>query len=128
MEPQIPRYSRHQLLKVIGEEGQQKIRESRVFIAGLGALGSLISILLVRVGVGFVRIADQDCPELHNLHRQILYEEEDALCCISKAQAAARRLRASNSDVEVQAVEAAIDGDNVEETYRGRGSRGRRAR
>ncbi|MGB6068642.1 MAG: HesA/MoeB/ThiF family protein [Desulfomonilaceae bacterium] len=115
MEPQIPRYSRHQLLRVIGKDGQQKIRESRVLIAGLGALGSLISILLVRAGVGFVRIADQDCPELHNLHRQILYEEEDALRCISKAQAAANRLRASNSDVEIQAVEAAIARDNVEE-------------
>ena len=115
MEPQIPRYSRHQLLRVFGEDGQEKIQKSRVFVAGLGALGSLIAILLVRAGVGLVRVADQDCPELHNLHRQILYDEEDATRCVSKAQAAAHRLRAANSEVKVQAVDTAIGPDNVEE-------------
>jgi molybdopterin-synthase adenylyltransferase len=119
MEPQIPRYSRHQLLRVFGEEGQEKIQKSRVFVAGLGALGSLIAILLVRAGVGLVRVADQDCPELHNLHRQILYDEEDATRCVSKAQAAAHRLRAANSEVKVQAVDAAIGPDNVEELTNG---------
>ncbi len=39
MEPPIPRYSRHILLKMIGEEGQARIENSRVFVAGLGALG-----------------------------------------------------------------------------------------
>jgi adenylyltransferase/sulfurtransferase len=115
MEQQIPRYSRHQLLRVIGEDGQKKIEQSRVFIAGLGALGSLIAILLVRAGVSFIRVADQDCPELHNLHRQILYDEEDAVRCLSKAEAGARRLRAANSTVEIQAVSAAIGSHNVEE-------------
>lgn len=114
MEPEIPRYSRHMLLRVIGEAGQKKIEKARVFVAGLGALGSIISILLARAGVGFLRIADHDAPEIHNLHRQILYDEEDVARGLSKAEAARNRLRAANSQVEIEAVTALIGPDNVE--------------
>jgi molybdopterin/thiamine biosynthesis adenylyltransferase len=113
MEPDIPRYSRHILLKMIGEEGQARIEKSRVFVAGLGALGSLIATLLARAGVGFLRIADLDSPELHNLHRQILYEEPDVARGVSKAQAAKERLLEANSGVEVEAVVTTIGQDNV---------------
>lgn len=113
MESIIPRYSRHVLLSVIGEEGQKKIQNSRVFVAGLGALGSLIATLLARAGVGFLRIADLDAPELHNLHRQILYDEQDVKRGITKAQAAKERLLAANSQVEIEAVTAEIEPENV---------------
>ncbi|MEW6111345.1 MAG: HesA/MoeB/ThiF family protein [Thermodesulfobacteriota bacterium] len=110
----IPRYSRHVLLSFIGEEGQRKIEQSRVLVAGLGALGSLIATLLARAGVGFLRIVDYDAPELHNLHRQILYDEADLIPGISKAQAAKQKLIAANSSVEIDAVEALIHADNVD--------------
>lgn len=115
MESPVPRYSRHILLKAIGEEGQKNIQKSRVLVAGLGALGSTISILLARAGVAFLRIADLDAPELHNLHRQILYDEIDTVRGVSKAQAAAERLKAANSDVEIEAVQAAISAENIEQ-------------
>ncbi|MEW6530145.1 MAG: HesA/MoeB/ThiF family protein [Thermodesulfobacteriota bacterium] len=110
----IPRYSRHVLLSFIGEEGQRKIERSRVLVAGLGALGSLIATLLARAGVGFLRIVDYDAPELHNLHRQILYDEADLIPGVSKAQAAKQKLFAANSSVEIDAVEALIHADNVD--------------
>jgi len=114
MEPEVPRYSRHQLLRVIGEDGQKRIEKARVFVAGLGALGSVISMLLARAGVGFLRIADHDAPEVHNLHRQILYDEADVARGLSKAEAARNRLLAANSQVEIEAVTALIGPDNVE--------------
>ncbi len=77
-------------------------------------MGSLISILLVRAGVGFVRIADRDRPELHNLHRQILYDEPDLDTGMSKVGIAEQKLRAANSNVQIDAVESAIGPDNVE--------------
>jgi molybdopterin-synthase adenylyltransferase len=119
MDAYIPRYSRHLLLKVIGEEGQKRIERSRVFVAGLGALGSLIAVLLTRAGVGFLRIADQDAPELHNLHRQMLYDEEDVRTGVHKVFAAKRRLQAANSQVEIDACPEAIDGRNVEALVQG---------
>lgn len=114
MAPEIPRYSRHELLRWIGPEGQKRIRQSRVFVAGVGALGSLVSILLARAGVAFLRIADVDYPELHNLHRQILYNEGDIGTGLSKAQVAEKRLRAANSEVEIEAVTAAVGADTIE--------------
>lgn len=113
------RYSRHELLRMIGPEGQAKIRRSSVFVAGVGALGSLIAILLARAGVGFLRIADSDKPELHNLQRQILYDESDIQSGLSKAQIARERLRAANSEVEIQALTATIGEDNIEDLIQG---------
>jgi adenylyltransferase/sulfurtransferase len=115
MKEPVPRYSRHTLLKVFGEKGQDKIEKSRVFVAGLGALGSLIAILLARAGVGFLRVADWDAPELHNIHRQILYDEADTVSGISKARAAEKRLKAAASNVEIEAVDAQIGPDNIDE-------------
>jgi molybdopterin/thiamine biosynthesis adenylyltransferase len=113
MDSHIPRYSRHTLLKVFGENGQDKIEGSRVFVAGLGALGSLISMLLARAGVGFLRVADLDAPELHNIHRQILYDECDTTSGLTKAQVAEKRLKASASNIEIEAIDAKIGPDTI---------------
>lgn len=107
------RYSRHVLLQMIGSAGQERIRKSRILVAGLGALGSVISILLARAGVGFLRIVDRDSPELHNLSRQILYNEDDVLAGRTKAEAARTNLLAMASNVEIEAVNQEIDETNV---------------
>ncbi len=119
MDASIPRYSRHELLRTIGREGQKRIERSRVFVAGLGALGSVITVLLARAGVGFLRIADLDAPELHNLQRQILYDEADVQTGLSKAEIARKRLLAANSGIEIEAVTAAVDADNVSDLIDG---------
>jgi len=119
MESDVPRYSRHELLRVIGADGQRRIEKSRVFVAGLGALGSLIATLLARAGVGFLRIVDQDAPELHNLHRQILFDENDVLRGTHKALAAERRLKEANAEIEIEAISEPIAPENVETLIRG---------
>jgi len=107
------------LLNVIGEEGQQRIERSRALVAGLGALGSLISILLARAGVGFLRIADFDSPELHNLHRQILYNEKDTGTGLSKVEVARQRLLEANSNVVIDAVQAKVSSETVDRLTEG---------
>ena len=114
MEPDISRYSRHELLRVIGNDGQEKIAQSRVFVAGLGALGSLIAMLLARAGVGFLRIIDLDAPETHNLQRQLLYTETHVKRGVSKAQAALEALKEVNSEIEIESITASIGRDNIE--------------
>lgn len=114
MELSIDRYDRHARLRVVGPDGQERIERSRVLIAGLGALGSLIAILLARAGVGFLRIVDGDAPEMHNLHRQILYDEADVMSGISKAEAAKRHLTDANSQIQIEAVSEFILPHNVE--------------
>jgi adenylyltransferase/sulfurtransferase len=116
---EISRYSRHELLRVIGTEGQEKITKSRVLVAGLGALGSVIAMLLARAGVGFLRIVDIDAPEMHNLQRQVLYEEADVGAGTPKAEAARIRLLAANSQIAIEAVTARIGSDNIDELMSG---------
>ena len=49
---------------------QQKIRMGRVAVAGLGGLGSHIAVSLARLGVGYLRLIDDDVVEPSNLNRQ----------------------------------------------------------
>ncbi|MDQ0413403.1 MoeB/ThiF family adenylyltransferase [Mesobacillus stamsii] len=95
------RYSRQELFAPIGKEGQKRLRSKHVLMIGAGALGSANAELLVRAGIGKLTIADRDYVEWSNLQRQQLFSETDARERMPKAVAAARRLRAINSQVEI---------------------------
>ena len=98
----LNRYSRQILFDPIGEKGQQLLREKHVLIVGLGALGTQSSETLARAGIGKLTIVDRDYIEWSNLQRQQLYTEEDAEGRIPKAVAAEKRLKAINSEVEIE--------------------------
>lgn len=53
-----------------GTDVQKKLANARVAIAGLGGLGSTITIALVRAGVGHLHLIDFDKVDLSNLNRQ----------------------------------------------------------
>src|ERR1051325_3055669 len=95
------RYSRQLLFEGIGAQGQERLLSSCAVVVGCGALGAVQIETLARAGVGRLRLVDRDVVELSNLHRQILYTEQDAHDGLPKAAAAERRVRAINSDVEV---------------------------
>jgi adenylyltransferase/sulfurtransferase len=97
----------------IGREGQERLQGARVGLVGCGALGSAIANNLVRAGVGLLRIADKDYPEIHNLHRQVLFTEDDVARRVPKAEAAAAHLRAANSQVTVEPVVTTIDAETM---------------
>ena len=94
---QHDRYSRQILFAGVGEAGQERLLASSAVIVGCGALGTVAANLLVRAGVGRLRIIDRDFVETSNLQRQTLFEESDARDALPKAVAAERRLRAINS-------------------------------
>ena len=75
---EIPgRYSRQILFEGIGQDGQARLIASRVVLVGCGALGTVQASLLVRAGIGVLRIIDRDFVEESNLQRQVLFDEED---------------------------------------------------
>lgn len=95
------RYSRQQLFKPIGTEGQQKLATKHVLIIGMGALGSAAAEALTRAGVGNLTLVDRDFVEWSNLQRQQLYTEQDALQKLPKVIAAKARLQAINHTVNI---------------------------
>ncbi len=113
------KYSRQMLFAGIGEEGQQRILASSAVIVGCGAIGAAAAGLLVRSGVGRVRILDRDFVEPSNLQRQTLFDEDDARNAIPKAVAAQRKLHAINSSVTVEGLVADLNPRNAKELLGG---------
>ena len=107
------RYAKQILLKDFGAEGQQKLAGASVLIVGCGALGSVQSQLLVRAGVGHVRIVDRDVPEIGNLHRQLLFDEDDVQARSPKADVANRKLPKANSGVVIDTRVMEVDAGNI---------------
>jgi molybdopterin-synthase adenylyltransferase len=99
---QLLRYSRHIMLPEIDYEGQERLRRSRVLIAGLGGLGSPVALYLAAAGVGELVLADFDRVDLSNLQRQIIHDT--AAIGDLKIDSAARRIAAINPDVHVRLV------------------------
>jgi molybdopterin-synthase adenylyltransferase len=113
------KYSRQILFKGIGEPGQERLIAGSAVIVGCGAIGAATAGLLVRSGVGRIRIIDRDFVEPSNLQRQTLFTEADALEGLPKAVAAERALRAINSKVQVEGVIADLNSQNVEHLLSG---------
>src|ERR1700758_974625 len=109
----LDRYSRQIRFPGLGEAGQERLLASQVTICGCGALGTVLATHLARAGVGRIRIVDRDFIETHNLQRQVLFDEQDVADNLPKAEAAARKLRAINSTVEVEPVVTDIDHTNI---------------
>lgn len=108
------RYSRQELFAGIGVEGQARIRRARVVVVGCGALGSVVSEMMVRAGVAALTVVDRDFVEESNLQRQSLFDEGDVARALPKAVAAEAHLRALNSDVDVRGVVTDLVADNAE--------------
>ena len=113
------RYSRQTIFPQIGEAGQARLLKSSAIIIGCGALGCNIANLLVRAGVGKIRIVDRDFVEYHNLHRQVLFNEADIKAGLPKAIAAERHLRKINSTIEIKGIVAEINFSNIEDLCHG---------
>jgi sulfur-carrier protein adenylyltransferase/sulfurtransferase len=106
------RYSRHLLIPEVGEEGQQRLLDSRVLLIGAGGLGSPAGLYLAAAGIGTIGIVDDDAVDETNLQRQIVHSTErlgDA-----KADSAKRTLEALNPDVTVKVFKERLTSDNVD--------------
>src|SRR5260370_40362098 len=88
-------------------------------IVGCGAIGAAAANLLVRAGVGRLRIGDRAFVEPSNLQRQTVFAKADAQAALPKAVAAERRLRAINSGASVEGVVAALGDKNGEDMLGG---------
>lgn len=108
------RYSRQERFYGVGPAGQERLRQARVAIVGMGALGTVSASELARAGVGFLRLIDRDYVELSNLQRQLLYDEHDAEAGTPKAAAACERLRQVNSEIVLEPVLEDLTAANVE--------------
>jgi molybdopterin/thiamine biosynthesis adenylyltransferase len=99
-------------------EHQARLKASRVVVLGVGGTGSAAAASLAACGIGQLHFLDMDVVELGNLVRQLLFTEADI--GKPKAEVAADRLRALNSDIEITAAVTELTGpDSIAEAARG---------
>ena len=114
---ELKRYSRQIVLREIGIEGQRRLKNSRVSIIGIGGLGCYSSIQLASMGIGYIRLIDQDVVDITNLHRQILYDTESV--GYPKVEIAQKRLKALNPNVEIEALPLTINEETADKAVNG---------
>lgn len=110
---ELKRYNRQMMMDNWGEETQGKLKNSTVFIAGAGGLGSPVSIYLAVAGIGNIRICDFDSPDWTNLNRQILHNHNRI--GTNKAISAKQTLEELNPHINVTAFTDKIVSENVDE-------------
>ena len=108
---EFARYSRHLIMPEVGLEGQARLKSSSVLIIGAGGLGTPSATYLAAAGVGRIGIVDFDVVEKSNLHRQVLYSEQDI--GKSKADVAKAKLLEINPNVAVEVHKVKLDSSNA---------------
>lgn len=99
---ELLRYSRHIMLQGFDLEGQLKLKNAHVAVAGCGGLGMAALPLLAGAGVGKITLIDFDEVDLSNLHRQTAYKMADV--GKPKAEQAKALLYALNPEIEIMAI------------------------
>ncbi len=104
---ELDRFSRQVMLEEIGYQGQLRLRDAKVCVVGTGGLGHPIISRLAAMGVGSLRIIDRDVIELSNLHRQIMFDEDDVGQI--KVEVAAKKLQRLNPECKIEALAVSIN-------------------
>jgi adenylyltransferase/sulfurtransferase len=108
----MSRYDRQIKLTEVGLEGQEKLRNAKVLLVGVGGLGCPAAMYLVGAGVGKIGLMDHDKVDMSNLHRQVLFQESDV--GKSKAAVGKQRLEKQNSEVRFEVYEEPLTMANAE--------------
>lgn len=102
---------------LIGAQGVERLQSSFVVIAGVGAVGGYVLEGLVRAGVGHIRVVDHDVFDETNLNRQLLATRDSV--GRSKVRTAVERARSINPDIDIEAMDAMVSADTVEDILSG---------
>lgn len=110
------RYARQIVLREVGVNGQELLRDSSALIVGLGGLGAPAALYLAGAGLGRLVLSDFDRVAASNLHRQILYRQEHL--GRAKIDVAREQLSALNPDCLVELRPGPLDDAGLLEAAR----------
>ena len=98
---------------LIGEDGIEKLHNSKVIVFGIGGVGSFVVEALTRAGVGNLILVDNDTICISNLNRQI--HATQATVGNVKVEAMKARVLSINPNCYVEAKKEFITADNIQE-------------
>ncbi len=108
----LDRYARQVSLREIGVNGQQILRDSSALIVGLGGLGAPASMYLAGAGLAKLVLSDFDRVSASNLHRQVLYRNDQL--GQSKLDAARQQLQMLNPECEIECLAGPLNDEGLQ--------------
>ena len=103
MNVQIANYfARQSAIPEIGLSGLQRLQSAKLAVVGAGGVGSAAAYSLASLGIGHLKLIDQDIVEESNLHRLIGADLQDLHR--PKAEALSRKLNSRNPWTETEPV------------------------
>ena len=108
---ELIRYQRQLIIPQIGDGGQKKLKGAKVFLSGLGGLGSISAYYLAAAGIGHLKIVDRDDVETQNLNRQIIHWTNDV--GRPKVESAMEKLRHLIPGVHIESVQEELREQNA---------------
>ena len=107
------RYNRQIVLKAIDFDGQEKLKDSKMLIVGLGGLGCAASQYLTVAGVGHLTLLDFDTVSLSNLQRQVLHD--DSRLDMLKVESAKLSLQRLNPHIQINTLNGLLGEEKLTE-------------
>ena len=104
-------YDRQIMIPELGVSGQEKLKKSKVFIAGAGGIGSPVTLYLAAAGLGKILIADNDTVEMSNLNRQVLHWQKDV--GFKKVESVKEKISSLNSFINIETIDETITDKNI---------------
>ena len=86
-------------IKLIGDDGLQRLFASRVLVVGVGGVGGYVVEMLARAGVGTIGMMDKDVVDISNKNRQII--ALDSTLGMPKVKAFEQRIKDINANCSV---------------------------
>lgn len=88
----------------------KKLKKAKVCILGLGGLGSNVTILLARAGIGYLKLVDFDIVEASNLNRQ---QYRISHIGMKKTEAIKTIIKEINPFVEIEVLNKKVERENI---------------
>ena len=103
------------LIKVIGSDNFNFIKNKKVLVLGLGGVGGYIVEGLIRSGIENIIIIDSDIVEESNMNRQIIATNKTL--GKNKVDVLKERILSINENVQVETINKFIDESNINELF-----------
>ena len=98
---------------LLGEEGINKLKNSKVIVFGVGGVGSFVVEALTRAGIGNLILVDDDTVCISNLNRQV-HATQTTVGKV-KVEVMKERVLSINPNCNVEAKQTFITADNIPE-------------
>ena len=106
-------FARQSAIPEIGVSGLQRLQSAKLAVVGTGGVGSAVAYFLASLGIGHLKLIDQDIVEESNLHRLIGADPQDLH--LPKAEVLGRKLNSGHPWTRTEGIVETLRKENAEE-------------